>query len=145
MRDLIRATRRYELTDTTAISTLTGLGPGLTPSGDDLLVGYMAGLWSTMRDQSKRMQFISSLGKNIIRLSRRTSIISRTYLCHAARGQVSSHLADLAEAICRETDSERLADIAETAMRVGHTSGMDAVTGMLMGLVAWDGNNLLPL
>lgn len=138
MRDLLNVTRRYELTDTSAVRTLIGLGSGLTPSGDDLLVGYMAGLWCTVQNTSERAQFISSLGRRIIRLSRQTNDISRTYLYHAVRGQVSSRLANLAEAICRGENSERLLEIAEAAMRVGHTSGMEAVTGMLVGLTAWD-------
>jgi hypothetical protein len=124
---------------------LIGLGPGLTPSGDDLLVGYLAGLWCTVRDQGKRAQFISSLGKTVIRLSRQTNDISRTYLYHAVRGQVSSQLANLAEAISYAENPERLLAIAESAMRVGHTSGMDAVTGLLVGLTAWDGNDLLSM
>ena len=145
MRELVNSTRRYELTDTAAISALIGLGPGLTPSGDDLLVGYMAGLWSTVRDRSEREQFISSLGKRIIRLSRMTNDISRTYLYHAVRGQVSSRLANLTETICRAENPERLLDIAEAAMRVGHTSGMDTVTGMLAGLMAWEGDRFFSI
>jgi len=73
----------------------------------------------------------------VIRLSHLTNAISRTYLTHAARGQVSSRLADLAEAICRGENSDRLLAAAESAMQVGHTSGMDAVTGLLIGLVVW--------
>jgi hypothetical protein len=138
LRDLVDATRRYDLADITAVRALIGLGPGLTPSGDDLLVGYMAGLWSTVRDRNERVQFISDLGKRVIRLSRMTNDISRTYLYHAVRGQVSSRLANLAEAISYGENSERLVDIAETAMSVGHTSGMDAVTGLLVGLTVWE-------
>ena len=67
-----------------------------------------------------------------------TNDISRTYLHHAVRGQVSSRLANLAEAISYGEDSERLLDIAETVMSVGHTSGMDTVTGLLVGLTAWE-------
>lgn len=145
MQSLLDATRRYELTDTDAISALIGLGSGLTPSGDDLLVGYMAGLWSTRRDKSERMQFITSLGKAIPRSSRKTNDISRTYIAHAVRGQVSSRLANLVEAIARGEDPKRLLDIAETAMRVGHTSGMDAVTGMLVGLTAWEDKPLFSI
>ena len=145
MRDLLRVTQKHEGWDTTAISALLGLGPGLTPSGDDLLVGYLAGLWSTMRYQTKRRQSISSLGKSIIRLSRRTNDISRTYLYHAARGQVSSRLAGLVETIRRGTDSARLLEFAEFAMQVGHTSGMDAVTGLLAGLTAWEGDHLISI
>jgi hypothetical protein len=143
LRALVNATRRYELTDPSPANSLIGLGPGLTPSGDDLLVGYLAGLWCTVRGKSERAQFIASLGKTIIRLSRQTNDISRTYLYHAARGQVSSRLANLAEAISDGENLERLLKIAESAMRVGHTSGMDAVTGLLMGLTAWDGEDII--
>ncbi|MGB8983915.1 MAG: DUF2877 domain-containing protein, partial [Anaerolineales bacterium] len=110
---------------------------GLTPSGDDLLVGYLAGLWCTVQDKDERTRFVLKLGKNIIDLSSKTNDISRTYLDHAAQGQVSSRLAELAEGICHGEDRERLGEVAEAAFKVGHTSGMDAVTGLLIGLSAW--------
>jgi hypothetical protein len=140
MRNLLHATRRYELTDASAVNSLIGLGPGLTPSGDDLLVGYMAGLWCTMRGSSERAQLITSLGETISRLSQNTNDISRTYLTHAVRGQVSSRLANLAEAISRGANPEHLLEIAEAAMKIGHTSGMETVTGLLVGLAAWEGH-----
>jgi len=142
IRDLVNATRGYDLTNTSSINSLIGLGSGLTPSGDDLLVGYLAGLWCSVRNKSERMQAVSHLEKIIIALLPKTNNISRTYLYHAAHGQISSRLADLAEAICRGENSEHLNEIAEAAMRVGHTSGMDAVTGLLIGLAAWEGNRL---
>ena len=83
------------------------------------------------------MQFLAKLGKTIFHLSSRTNDISRTYLYHAAQGQVSSRLSDLAEAICHGEDRERLSEVATAAFKVGHTSGMDAVTGLLIGLAAW--------
>lgn len=145
MCELFNATRHYESTNAAAVKALIGLGSGLTPSGDDLLVGYMAGLWCTARDRNARAQFISGLGKTIIDLSPDTNDISRTYLYHAVHGQVSSRLADLAEAVARGENLIRLLNIAEAAMRVGHTSGMDAVTGTLVGLAAWEGDHLLSL
>ncbi len=166
MRALVDVTRQYDLTATSVVGALIGLGPGLTPGGDDLLVGYLAGLWCTVRDSNERARFISTLGKTVIRLSRQTNDISRTYLYHAARGQVSSRLAALAEAICAQhllgrgdhraapmhstysARSDRLLDAAEAAMRVGHTSGIEAVAGLLVGLTVWnnrrDWNPALP-
>ena len=137
MRDLVDATRRYSLVNTSAVQALIGLGSGLTPSGDDLLTGYLAGLWCTVGSESERAQFIADLGKTIIQLSSKTNDISRTYLYHAAQGQVSSRLANLIEAISRGENPERLSETAEVAMKVGHTSGMDAVTGLLVGLATW--------
>lgn len=137
MRGLLAATRRTDPAAPASVRPLIGLGSGLTPSGDDLLVGYLAGLWCAVRNSRERTQFVTGLGETVIRLSQRTNAISRTYLYHAARGQVSSRLADLAEAICRGENSDRLLTAAESAMQVGHTSGMDAVTGLLIGLVVW--------
>lgn len=137
MQALVNAARRYDLTNTSVVRALIGLGSGLTPSGDDLLTGYLAGLWCTVQDRHDRMKFIFSLGKTITRLSSKTNDISHTYLYHAVQGQVSSRLADLAEGICRGENPQHLRAVAETAMRVGHTSGMDAVTGLLIGLATW--------
>jgi hypothetical protein len=137
MRALLQPTQQFDLTGTSVIRELIGLGSGLTPAGDDLLIGYLAGLWCTVGDEPERQEFVSGLGRKIVRLSRRTNDISRMYLYHAARGQVSSRLAALAEAISLGETGEPLLTIAENAMRVGHTSGMDAATGLLVGLTAW--------
>jgi hypothetical protein len=69
---------------------------------------------------------------------------SRIYLYHAVRGQVSSRLVALAKAIARGEDSSHLLQTAEDAMQVGHSSGMETVTGLLVGLSAW-GNGLPPV
>lgn len=138
MRKLFDATQRFDLTDVSAIRALIGLGSGLTPSGDDLLLGYLAGLWCSVADQDERARFISNLGDVVNRLSHRTNDISRTYLYHAARGQVSSRLSELAEAICRGENSERLLELLDSATQAGHTSGMDTISGLLIGLAVWD-------
>ena len=142
LQDLVDVTRGYDLADSSALCALIGLGSGLTPSGDDLLVGYLAGLWCTIRRKSDRARFIAGLAKRIVHLSMRTNDISRTYLYHAAHGQVSSLLADLAGNISRGENSGRLLDSAKAAMNLGHSSGMDAVTGLMVGLIAWDKNLL---
>ena len=136
MRELVNATRQYNLVDT-SVKTLIGLGSGLTPSGDDLLIGYLTGLWCSIQDKSERIQFVSSFGKMIVHLASETNDISRTYLYHAAQGQVSSRLADLAEVISCGENPEHLAKISEAAFEVGHTSGMDTATGLLVGLATW--------
>jgi hypothetical protein len=137
---LVSATRRCDLAATGQVAGLIGLGPGLTPSGDDFLVGYLAGLWCAAGISQPRVEFLSALGKAVVRLSRRTNDISRTYLYHAAHGQVSSHLASLARAICRAARSNLLQAAAEAALQVGHESGAQSVRGLLLGLSAWDGH-----
>jgi hypothetical protein len=143
MQALVNTTRRLNSTDASAVNSLIGLGSGLTPSGDDFLIGYVAGLWCTIGHGSERMQFIASLGKTIIQLLPKTNDISRTYLYHATQGQVSSRLANLAEGICHGESPAYLTQVAEAAMQVGHTSGMDALTGLLVGLTTWSNPGLV--
>lgn len=137
IRDLTGATRRCQL-DQSALTRLIGLGTGLTPGGDDFLVGFLAGLWCTVRDSVERRQFLARLGQEVIRLSTQTNVISRTYLYHAGQGQVSRRLEALAGAISRLESPEKLQTVAAAAMQSGHTSGMEAVTGLLFGLAGWE-------
>jgi hypothetical protein len=114
---------------------MIGLGPGVTPSGDDILIGFLAGLWSMAGQNQTQISFIRSFGAELVQLAKQTSKISRTYIFHATQGQFSSSLSQLAEAIATGGDVETA---AQTAMRVGHSSGMDSVTGLLIGLCVWN-------
>ncbi len=135
---LLDATRRLDAPAACAAAeALIGVGPGLTPSGDDFLVGYLTGLQRVAGERPLREGFVSTLGAEIVRLSRRTTEVSRAYLEHAAQGRVSGVLADLARAIGR---GESIADTqraARAALRVGSTSGADSVLGLLLGLEVW--------
>jgi hypothetical protein len=135
---LIKSAQQFEVQGSAqAAEKMIGLGPGVTPSGDDILIGFLAGLWSMAGQHYKQLSFIRLFGNEIIKLAKQTSEISRTYLYHAAQGQFSSSLSMLAEAIATYGDVEQA---AQEAMRVGHSSGMDSVTGLLIGLSVW--NNL---
>ena len=143
LHNLIESTQRFDLTDTTVLETLIGLGTGLTPSYDDFLVGYLAGLWITAQGRIERVQYLSELRNGVSQHSSRTNDISRTYLLHATCGQVSSVLFSLAKSICKGEDSVNLFNKAETAMRVGHVSGLASVAGLLVGMAVWNGNQPL--
>lgn len=118
-----------------AAGQMIGLGPGVTPSGDDILIGFLAGLWSMAGQNKQQLGFIRSLGRELIQLVKGTGEISRTYIIHAAQGQFSSSLSHLAEAIATGGGVE---EAVQTALRVGHSSGMDSVTGLLIGLCVWN-------
>ena len=118
-----------------AAEKMIGLGPGVTPSGDDILIGFLAGLWSVAGQNRGLFAFIRSLGDELVHLAKGTSEISRTYIYHATRRQFSSALSHLAEAIAT---GNGVAASARSAMRIGHSSGMDSVTGLLMGLRVWN-------
>lgn len=139
LRDLVTATQRFNLPAAgSAAETMIGLGPGVTPTGDDVLLGYLSALWSTLDGQLERLSFLSSFSAAIMRLTGLTNEISRTYLFHTIQGQFSSNLVALLDAIGRGLPRERLLSFAEDVMRVGHSSGMDVVTGLLAGLAVWN-------
>lgn len=144
LNSLLQATRAYDagmLLD--ALQALVGLGPGLTPSGDDYLVGYLTGLWSTINSHlAQPARFIEALGASLQEMAPRTNQISNTYLQHAAQGRVSQPLATLARAIARGSDLQIIQEATQVAVQIGSTSGADGVLGLLVGLSVWQTNTI---
>jgi len=135
---LIEVTRTLQVDGAiTAIRPLIGLGPGLTPSGDDFIVGYLAGLWSTAGSESSRVRFLSSLGAWLSQAAAGTNAISRTYIQSAINGNVSEPMATLAQRVGHPKNMDRVQEAARTALQVGNTSGADGVLGLLLGCLAW--------
>lgn len=120
-----------------AIGALIGCGPGLTPAGDDLVLGVLAGLWCTRGDDPARRRFLDALGATVTVAAAATGEISRAYLWHATEGHVAEPLARLAGAIAHGAPPSEVEDAAARALAVGHTSGGDGVLGLLLGIHAW--------
>ncbi|HSA79247.1 MAG TPA: DUF2877 domain-containing protein [Geminicoccaceae bacterium] len=135
---LAAATRRLRCDKAAlAIDRLVGCGPGLTPSGDDLIVGFLAGLWRSGGADPERRRFVTSLGVAVSAAARATSDVSRAYLIHAARGGFSEPIAILTRQLGDGTNPEQVERAMSAALRVGHQSGSDGVLGLLLGLRAW--------
>jgi hypothetical protein len=135
---LIDATRNFQVDGAiTAIKPLIGLGPGLTPSGDDFIVGYLAGLWSTAGSDSFRLRFMSSVGAWLSQAAAGTNAISCTYIKSAVNGNVSEPIATLAQRFGQAKSMDSVREATENALQVGNTSGADGVLGLLLGCIAW--------
>jgi hypothetical protein len=136
--ELTAATRRMRLEEAeAAASGLVGCGPGLTPAGDDLLVGSMAGLWSTAGANPARRGFLQGLAAAVARAAPATGDISRSYLEAAVHGDFAEPIAALARRIGLGAAPEEVERATADALRVGHTSGADGVLGLLLGMAAW--------
>lgn len=140
--DLIRSTRLLDGTQAVSVACgAVGLGPGLTPSSDDFLVGYLSGLGTTALECRERKEFIEILRDAIRAAAKHTSLISRAQLEHAADGHTSDLLVGMLEAIA-DGDIKRTLTATSHVLELGSTSGADTALGLLCGCAAWDAKPL---
>lgn len=112
----------------TAICGLLGLGEGRTPSGDDYLVGYVAGLQAAARAPPA---FVVALRAGLKALSAQTTRVSSHYLQAAADGEISERLHAVAAAIADGAAPDAIRAVVARALQVGHSSGAAGVLGLL--------------
>ena len=98
------------------VDTLAGWGPGLTPLGDDLLAGYIAGVHLRDGDDPRPAAIAAQAGA-------RTNALSATLLRLAAMGAVP----EPAHALLGAADLEPL-------LAFGATSGVALAVGLAAGL-----------
>lgn len=93
---------------------LAGIGEGLTPAGDDLLVGYAAGLtlWHGREEEARAIADVAAP---------RTNLLSATLLRHAARGE----LPEPAHLLLEKGDQAPL-------RAFGHSSGRALMLGLAL-------------
>ena len=134
---LLRATRALRGKDAaTAAAGLIGLGTGLTPAGDDFLIGFLAGLWRTAGCDPARRAFLADVGAAIAATTA-TNAISRGFLEAAAEGEVSEPLAVLADRLAHGAAPEEVRAAVRAALAVGASSGAAGALGLLTGARAW--------
>jgi hypothetical protein len=120
-----------------AMSGLVGFGEGVTPAGDDYLVGCLAGLWASAGEDRSRLNFVVALGEWLRRIAPKAGKISRVYLEAAADGEVSERLFDLASVVAAGADGADVNRAAAAALAVGHSSGACGVLGFLQASACW--------
>lgn len=103
------------------LSSLIGLGIGLTPSGDDFLCGVLAGFILRGMDCHP---FAAAVREQLQQKLENTNDISRIFLHCALQGQFS-------EAVCSLTKATSPAKLSAAFHAIGHSSGMDTLCGIL--------------
>jgi Protein of unknown function (DUF2877) len=121
----------------TAISPLIGLGPGLTPAGDDFLIGWLAGL-SLVADTVAKVRFLKAVCAVINGLRAKTTSISAQHLDDACALMFSERLSDLCVAIALGSPERVLAAKLSAQLAVGATSGADAAAGLMFAVFDCD-------
>lgn len=109
---------------------LCGRGIGLTPSGDDMLAGWMAVNWLLYGS----MPALREACQQIMVVARRqTHVLSQCWLGYAAEGNLALPVKALLEAMTQEDEAE-LERATQRMLAMGATSGYDVARGILLGL-----------
>jgi hypothetical protein len=111
---------------------LIGLGPGLTPSGDDFLGGVMIALHGLRQFEVLRRLWPLVRGCAV----EAGNPISLAHLVVASEGMGSAPIHDMLSALLTG-ESAAIGDNLESVDRIGHTSGWDAIAGAVTALDAW--------
>lgn len=110
--------------------SIVGKGLGLTPSGDDVLVGLLAILIS----MDKEKDLIKKINCFILNEAKdRTTDISYEYLYYASKGKFSKDVKIMCESILIG-DKQQVIESVYRLIEVGHTSGFDTLNGILLGI-----------
>jgi hypothetical protein len=113
-------------TPAATIDRFLGVGPGLTPSGDDILAGFMIATWSfgLVDDQLRTAVFEAAPAG--------TTDLSAALLRCACRGESIPQVSAFVAALAEGTVSNRLVDEALVELcQIGHTSGLALATGVV--------------
>lgn len=114
----------------TLAAHLCGRGPGLTPSGDDFLAGWLAAGWLLYGPLPAFLE----IAQHIVKLARqRTHLLSQCWLSYAAAGDIASPVNRLLAAL-HSPDQHQLQSTARAVLALGATSGHDLVHGILYAL-----------
>jgi len=115
------------------VQNLAGLGPGLTPSSDDMLSGLMASLVLIAHNLKGDAEMVRRVNRKIALSARkRTTMLSEEYLSQAASGETNEHFQELIKKMLTAPPNEAKRS-AELVLKVGETSGTDTVLGILLG------------
>ena len=108
----------------TGVARLAGLGGGLTPAGDDFLVGVMLWAWLAHSAPERFCEVLLKASES------RTTTLSAAFLRAAAAGECSASWHRLLATLVSDAELELEAAV-EAVVSCGHTSGADALAGFL--------------
>jgi hypothetical protein len=111
---------------------LVGLGPGLTPSGDD----YLVGLFAVLNVQQSPCHPLKEFCNEVVKLAKPlTNDISYMALQKASIGKVRESIISLLNTILNGTEEDLILSLNKV-LKIGSSSGTDIALGMVAGLEA---------
>ncbi len=114
------------------IPEIAGAGPGLTPAGDDFIMGALYALWILQPPPIARR-----MAEEMARAARPlTTSLSAAYLQSAGRGEAGIRWHVFLEAL-RSAGIRSISDAMNEILTMGATSGADALAGLISTLMAY--------
>ena len=116
-------------------SQLAGLGAGLTPAGDDFLMGAIYAAWII-----HPFEIASLLGRDVAETAApRTTSLSAAWLRAAGKGEsgIVWHQFFDALLVARIDNPSSLEESIKNILAIGETSGADALAGFMGVLTSW--------
>ncbi|HSF82563.1 MAG TPA: DUF2877 domain-containing protein, partial [Anaerolineales bacterium] len=116
------------------LGSLLGAGPGLTPSGDDFIIGCLLSLnrWQNSSWTSGELRGLN--GTLVEAAYAKTTSLGANLIECATRGLANERLINALDWLV--TGAAREAEIVTSLVDWGNSSGVDAFTGMVVTLVA---------
>ncbi|MFL6137121.1 MAG: DUF2877 domain-containing protein [Frankiaceae bacterium] len=115
-----------------AVGALLGRGPGSTPAGDDVVAGALVTLrlLGAVLPGGGQPAVLTAVAERTVALApARTTRLSAALLRHAAAGEPLGELADVLATVGAKRP---VGPAVATLLAVGHTSGSDLLTGLLL-------------
>lgn len=119
---------------------IAGCGIGLTPSSDDMLIGYMSAYLADSRAKGRSCEEIYKVTNAIgNKASVHTNTISGAFLKQCGMGLLSEDMTKLMCTIYSDSKAETVKKCAERILNFGSTSGTDMLTGVVLAIVNLNG------
>jgi len=112
------------------IKILKGLGPGLTPSGDDFISGTLIAL--NLFQKIRQVDYSKTI-RQIYEMARGDNPFTNAFLDCAAQGLLFEKFKRLISALLVSNEPE-LIDSTKHLLEIGETSGADQAVGFIIGL-----------
>lgn len=138
LREAVRLLRRADTAPqyAPALRFFIGRGRGLTPAGDDILLGFGAALTAL----GGEAPFAAALREALT--AAQTTDVSFAYYRALLAGHANEDFVRLA-AILQENDPNEASRRIEAVRRLGHTSGCDTLFGLYLGLQKTSGEDFV--
>lgn len=115
-----------------ALEQLTGLGGGLTPSGDDLIAGLLLA-YNRWRDELRPRVDLEGFNSTVVQMAyQKTTLLSANLIDCAAQGQAGCRLLAALDGALSGNASPQAC--AQALLQWGNSSGCDAFTGMVLAV-----------